>query len=248
MANQFSPVERKPAYAQVFESIENEILSGRLSDGDPMPTEMELCRQFGVQRSTVREGVRLLEQSGLVRRINGKRLVIARPMLKEAAENTRRGLERFGVRFIDVWEAISTILTATARLAARKASAEDFEALEQITADLRQTTDNSGVVKCAVAYIQRFGAMTGNRIISILVRSLSLLTKASLERVIEDLPRARQRIARAQTEITGALKARDHDKAMRWVERHVDDLKRGYEYAGVDLDTEVGMFGRDGTL
>jgi DNA-binding GntR family transcriptional regulator len=99
-----------------------------------------------------------------------------------------------------------------------------------------------------VAYIQRFGAMTGNKIISILVRSLSLLVKASLERVIEDLPRARQRIAKAQAEITGALKGGDHDKAMRWVERHVDDLKRGYEYAGVDLDTEVGMFGRDNSL
>ncbi|MEM9532317.1 MAG: GntR family transcriptional regulator [Pseudomonadota bacterium] len=242
--HRFAPVERKPAYAQVFESIENEILSGRLEDGAAMPTEMELCRQFGVQRSTVREGVRLLEQSGLVRRVNGKRLVVARPRIDEAAENTRRGLERFGARFIDVWEAISTILTATARLAADKVGEDDLAALAQITRDLTEARDEAEVVANAVSYIQQFGAATGNEIIAVLVRSLSLLTKASLERVINDLPRARKRIEQAQREINAALKDGDQERAMRWVERHVDDLKRGYDYAGVDLETEVGMFGR----
>lgn len=67
----------------VFDALEEEILSGRLAEGDSVPTEMALCEQFDVQRSTVREGIRLLEQSGLVVR-NGKRLTVVRPKTEEA--------------------------------------------------------------------------------------------------------------------------------------------------------------------
>jgi DNA-binding FadR family transcriptional regulator len=44
-----------------------------------LPTESELARQFGVNRSTVREALRRLESSGLVDRVNGgKRLLVIR--------------------------------------------------------------------------------------------------------------------------------------------------------------------------
>ena len=55
-----------PAYQLVAEAIEREILAGRIRPGDPLGTEAELVKQFGVNRSTVREGIRLLEQGGLV--------------------------------------------------------------------------------------------------------------------------------------------------------------------------------------
>ena len=59
------------------EAIERKILAGRLKPGDPVGTESELVKQFGVNRSTVREGIRLLEQSGLVSREPSRRLSVA---------------------------------------------------------------------------------------------------------------------------------------------------------------------------
>ncbi|MEM9013682.1 MAG: GntR family transcriptional regulator [Pseudomonadota bacterium] len=245
MVSQFAPVKRQPAYVQVFQAIENEILSGRLNDGDPIPTELELCRQFDVQRSTVREGIRLLEQTGLVRRANGKRLMVARPRFDEAAELTRRGLERHGVKFVDVWEAISTLETATVRLAAKKATADHISALKEITRKLETAEQNDDVVKFGVSYLSAVGAATGNKVIAILIRSMNLLGRASLARVIDDLPDAQNRILRAQHEITAALESRNGNGAAEWMARHVDDLQRGYVVAGVDLETEVGMFDRN---
>jgi len=66
MGHQFEPIIRAPAYMKVCEIIEAEIISGKLAEGAMLPTETALCEQLGVTRSTVREGIRLLETSGLV--------------------------------------------------------------------------------------------------------------------------------------------------------------------------------------
>jgi len=44
------------------------ILDRSLQDGDRLPSEAELARQFGVNRSTVREAVRELQGNGLLGR------------------------------------------------------------------------------------------------------------------------------------------------------------------------------------
>ncbi|MFZ1831911.1 MAG: winged helix-turn-helix domain-containing protein, partial [Pseudomonadales bacterium] len=65
LAYSFSPLKRPPAYQVVSEKMREAILAGRIQAGDLLPTETELAEQFGVTRSTVREAIRLLEQSGL---------------------------------------------------------------------------------------------------------------------------------------------------------------------------------------
>ena len=76
----FEPIEPQPAYGRVAAAIEQKILNRSLSKGDALPSETELARQFGVNRSTVREAVRRLESSGLVGRATGsKRLRVTRP-------------------------------------------------------------------------------------------------------------------------------------------------------------------------
>ena len=155
----------QPAYIKVFEGIEAEILAGALAEGAAMPTEQELCDRFGVNRSTVREGVRLLEQAGLLRRVNAKRLVVARPEAQEATERASRNLERHGVPFVDVIEAGAALQPPIARLAALNAKPEDLADLEAITAALRQATRSEQIVDQAMAFLSALGRATGNRAI-----------------------------------------------------------------------------------
>ena len=51
---------------QVAAQIRRMIARGELVDGDWLPTEAELIRQFGVSRPTLREAFRLLEGDSLV--------------------------------------------------------------------------------------------------------------------------------------------------------------------------------------
>jgi GntR family transcriptional repressor for pyruvate dehydrogenase complex len=62
----FTGIDRNPAYLQVADQIREAILDGSLPAGAPLSTERELCRQFGVSRTTVREALRSLQAQGLV--------------------------------------------------------------------------------------------------------------------------------------------------------------------------------------
>ena len=68
---QFEGFSSGPRYAQLAKTLLNEIHSKRYLVGDLLPTEFELCAQFGVSRFTVREAVKQLVQQGLVVRQPG---------------------------------------------------------------------------------------------------------------------------------------------------------------------------------
>lgn len=55
------------AWELVLQSIELDLLSGRLGPGDHLPAERALAATLGVGRSSVREAVRVLEVLGLIR-------------------------------------------------------------------------------------------------------------------------------------------------------------------------------------
>jgi GntR family transcriptional regulator len=64
-----SPV---PFYFQLAEVLEQEIVSGRWPVGARLASEPDLCRHFGVSRTTVRQALTRLEQRGLIDRLKGQ--------------------------------------------------------------------------------------------------------------------------------------------------------------------------------
>jgi len=61
-----------PLYYQVKSVLEERIQLGSLPPRSQLPSEPELCREFGVSRGTVREALRELVAAGLVERYHGK--------------------------------------------------------------------------------------------------------------------------------------------------------------------------------
>lgn len=62
----FTAVSLNRASQAIVEQIKALLREGRLTPGDRLPSERDLCRQFGVSRVTVREALRILETSGLI--------------------------------------------------------------------------------------------------------------------------------------------------------------------------------------
>jgi GntR family transcriptional repressor for pyruvate dehydrogenase complex len=70
--NDGSSVTDEPrAWQVVLESIERDLLDGRLRPGDHLPGERALSVSLGVGRSSVREALRVLEVLGLIRTATG---------------------------------------------------------------------------------------------------------------------------------------------------------------------------------
>lgn len=65
--NQLKPVKHPQAlYETVQEAIKDFILKNGLKTGDPLPSEIELSKQLGVSRNSVREAVKALQLVGFV--------------------------------------------------------------------------------------------------------------------------------------------------------------------------------------
>jgi GntR family transcriptional regulator len=75
-----SPV---PYYAQLKESLRAEIESGKRRPGDLLPGEPELCREFDVSRTVVRQALKELTYEGLITRRKGKGTFVASPKFTE---------------------------------------------------------------------------------------------------------------------------------------------------------------------
>ncbi len=62
----------QPRYRSLADALIAEITSGRLTRGETLPSEYELVERFKVSRYTVREALRVLEDTGMISRHQGK--------------------------------------------------------------------------------------------------------------------------------------------------------------------------------
>jgi DNA-binding FadR family transcriptional regulator len=237
----FQPIERAPAYLRVFRAIEEKISDGSLKDGAHLPTEAELCAQFGVTRSTVREGLRLLEQTGLIVRGPAKKFFIKRPVASDIAAAASRSFALGGVTFAEVWDALATMYPEAARLAAKRLSPTKIADLRRAGDALKASrdSDHEATVAGAVAFFQEIAKGLDNRVMLAMLQSLNLMIGESLRHVIAKAPRAKDRILNAQKKLIEAFEARDADLAAEWMAKHIADLKRGYEVAKVEMDEAI---------
>jgi GntR family transcriptional regulator len=94
--------EYKPLYAQLSDILSDYINEKGLSSGDPLPSEIELMRHYGVSRTTVRIAIQRLVTEGLIKKIQGKGAFVAPHMLKGFFSGIKSLEERFSEQGISV--------------------------------------------------------------------------------------------------------------------------------------------------
>jgi len=240
MEQRFPRVNPMPAYQQVAEAIEREIIAGHIRPGDPLGTEAELVKQFGVNRSTVREGIRLLEQGGLVRRDSSRRLWIGLPHYDRLASRMTRALVLHKVTFRELYEAAMPLQIATIEAAVERATPELIEALEENIARTEAALSQPAVMaELDAEFHGLIGKASQNRVLQLAREPSEALVIPSTELILRKVKEGAPRLLHAHRMYVDALKRRDKDAARLWVRRHLDDWRRGFERAGRDLDQPI---------
>lgn len=70
-----------PLYEQLAETLRDKMYAGEYTFGDSLPSERAMAAEFGISHLTVRKALSLLEEEGLIVRIQGKGTFVKTPRL-----------------------------------------------------------------------------------------------------------------------------------------------------------------------
>jgi DNA-binding FadR family transcriptional regulator len=222
MAEGFRPVRAVRAYEAIVEQVEDALARGVLRPGSRLPSERDLMTQFAVSRSTVREALRVLESSGLIRSRPGD------PHGAEVLPYSAGGLRKSVLRLAKVDELslcelvqFRMILESAAyMLAARLRTPEQMAEMEAALARMREAIGegHEAFSEADVAFHEIVAQASGNMLIQVcgeVVRGVVLgliddkITKASNRAEL-----MRQSL-RHHTEVFEAVRAGDGAAASR---------------------------------
>jgi DNA-binding FadR family transcriptional regulator len=225
-----------PVFRQLAQALQQKILSGELQPGARLPAETALASENGIHRSTVREAIRSLEQQGLLYREEGKRkLFVSRPNTEEMSRRLVTPLVMNGVTFEEIWEAIRALDPVAAEAAAQRRNIDNLKALENnITSTKAAIDDPDELVKLDIEFHELIALAANNRVIQSLRLPISDLFYPSFQTVMTSL-NAGERLLTAHENILQAIKWGDAAEAKEWMIKHLNDFRKGYELASLDI-------------
>jgi GntR family transcriptional regulator, transcriptional repressor for pyruvate dehydrogenase complex len=242
MTLQFEKLNVLSAYQVVSRELRRMIVSGDLKAGAQLPTEVELAEQFGVNRSTVREGIRQLENEGLLSREGRKRLTVSVPSSDNLAPQATRALVMRQVTFKELWEVALVLEPACARLCALHRGDEINAALDSNLdrtrlglKDIHHCTDLDTEFHSLVAAGARNKALLLSR------EPVGLLLYPAFEILSPLLPQAVGRMLEAHSRIAHAIVSADAATAEMWMRKHIIDFRRGWEMSNLGLDLPIDL-------
>lgn len=164
----------------VAAKLRERILSGELKDGDELPRQEELLREFGVSKPSLREALRILEAEGLttVRRGNRGGAIVHVPKPQHAAFMIGLTLQFRGVPLSDVGNALRAIEPVCAGLCASRPDrgTQVVPALQEVQrATQAAVEDPLEFTRCTRRFHQEIVEHCGNQTLILLVGTLEVL-------------------------------------------------------------------------
>ncbi|OAH14019.1 FadR/GntR family transcriptional regulator [Streptomyces jeddahensis] len=203
--------------------LSEEIESGRLAEGDKLPTEVELVKQLGVSRTVVREAVSRLRNAGLVEPRQGLGVFVmprrTRPLDLEAeAAGTKS-------KVLQIVEVRRPMEGEAAYLAAIRATPGDLARMRQAldTIDAAVAAGGDGVDE-DLAFHRSIAESTGNAVLVSTVRYLGEVLRSGIRVTRANEARRGDFIEAVRQEhhaILAAIEAGDAKAARAAARRHM---------------------------
>lgn len=227
-------IKRKKAYERVAQTIRSQVLSGKLSLGERLPSERDLAERFGVSRVVVREAIRTLELAGILRvqKGAGGGTFVVRAYEKPLVASITNLLEGGAITLDHLFELRLMLEPPAAARAASHATPEGLAELEAALARAEQVVNDSEALRAAnLEFHRRLVAITGNSLLSALCETVLQLLVDSLEGNLSiETSRA---VLDHHHNIVEAIKQGEPDRARSLTEGDLAQLWKRYQEMGV---------------
>jgi DNA-binding FadR family transcriptional regulator len=230
---EFQEVVRRPAYVQVAEQLREAILDGRLTSGQALPAERDLCERFGVSRPTLREALRALQSQSLVvddgptapLRVAGAEDVSSGPLRDALVHLVRLG----GVSLDDLVDLRCALESAAAGRAARRPDRPDLSAAHAAIAEMRAAgADLEAFERADVRFHVELVAASGNEALELVMLAVRDSMAAHLLDALGSLDDPRTGARRLVAEHEAILAAVEHGDAASAEPLVRDHIERFY--------------------
>jgi len=128
----FAPLANRSLLSKsVEDAVEQAIQQKKIKAGTRLPSELEMCEQFGVSRTVVREALRVLNSRGLITIIKGKGMFVKEISGQSAVDPLHFYLQMNFERsyVMDIVHARQILEPAVVELASRHRTVEDVNRL-----------------------------------------------------------------------------------------------------------------------
>lgn len=220
----FAPLAGPGRSEQVEQRIREAIVLGLIPDGERLPRELELARQFKVAVSTVREALDSLRSQGLVRTVRGREggSFVTAPDEGHRELISTRLAEFSRAELHDLAQQFSAIGGQAAALAAARATVEQLVGLRAVTDSINFDDDRSvrsgeGLFRLEVAALAQSPRLVAEEL-RLQAEFGPVLWFALSE------SDCRRGVHAAQVALVEALLARNADLARRIVDEHLTGL------------------------
>lgn len=209
MTNNLIP--RRSLADEVAAQLQQQIALGKYKTGEQLPIEPELMKSFGVGRSTIREAIKLLVNSGLLRVQQGLGTFV------EGSEGIKEPLPQRLKRadFKDLDEVRQLIEMKIAEKAAANRTEEDLTEIRQWLAARKKAAIADQLVECVEADIRFHTAIavaSRNEVLADLYKTLTIQIKNWFLTIYSDATDFRQTQG-LHEQLLKAIEAGDAKKA-----------------------------------
>jgi GntR family transcriptional repressor for pyruvate dehydrogenase complex len=224
---EFEPVVRSMRLAdKVASAVTDSIVSGRLAPGDKLPSERELCAQFGVSRPVVREAVRSLIAKGLLADNPRRGHVVSALGRDTVTESLTLYLRGQRLDYRKLMEARTVVEVENAGLAAERASPEQVQALRDAAARLQVGMSAEEAALADTGFHRTIATATANEFFELLLDSIrdALITVQLPTLADEKIVRGARRM---HDRIVAQIAAGDREGAREAMRLHLVEAERG---------------------
>jgi GntR family transcriptional regulator, transcriptional repressor for pyruvate dehydrogenase complex len=170
---------------QVFHRLVSDVLAGRYAPGERLPTQRALAAELGVNMASVREGVKRLEQLGLVEVRHGDAMRVLDWRLHGGPDVLVHLIAHGGALDDEmaraVMEARRLLLAESARLAAARRSDEQAALLASLAQQLTAAEDGEAAQHLDFAFFAVLIEAAGNVVFLLVMNSIRALYLENLE-------------------------------------------------------------------
>ena len=226
ISDRLQAVKKTRVYEAIVAQLTSLILEGEIKPGEKLPSERELCEQFGVGRNSVREATRSLESARLVETRQGEgTFVTAHPesmvhMISEkVSSDTESGIHH-------LFEARMVLEPQIAALAAERVTSVELEDLEDTLQRQHGAVEGGGLgLEEDTQFHLGLAEAAKNQFLHHLLSSLLNTLSEMRERSLGRDESARFRSWEAHQEILDAVSNKDQNKAVAGMISHLVDIE-----------------------